>query len=137
MFNSPFTATHSITSTYLGKTTIVLKFPLTSALFTNGLHKYSGFCSPPASLLKKGEEGDKEAPGDGGCDRPFPGVGERLVPRGARLRLIVARISVGFGWNSEGQYVTRRRTFFAGGEKEVVGIMDLKGQESSYVTFDG
>lgn len=40
-----FTATHSMISTYLGNTTIVLKLPFTSALLTNGLQRYNGFPS--------------------------------------------------------------------------------------------
>ena len=41
--HSLFEATHSITSTYFGSMTIVLKFPLTSAASTNGLHRNNGF----------------------------------------------------------------------------------------------
>ena len=75
------TATHSMTSTYFGNITIVLKFPFTRAASTNGLHRYSGFCTA--------------APGDGGTgDRFEPsgyvadvGVGERFGARGARLSL--------------------------------------------------
>jgi len=32
-------------STYLGSITMVLRFPLTSAASTKGLHRYSGFCA--------------------------------------------------------------------------------------------
>lgn len=39
---TPLTATHSMISVYFGCMTIVLKFPLTRAASTKGLHRYSG-----------------------------------------------------------------------------------------------
>ena len=40
-----FTATHSMMSVYFGCMTMVLKFPLTNAASTNGLHRYKGFAT--------------------------------------------------------------------------------------------
>lgn len=44
--DAPLTATHSITSAYLGSITIVLKLPFTSAASTKGLHRYRGLGAP-------------------------------------------------------------------------------------------
>lgn len=78
--HSPLTATHSMTSTYFGSMTIVLKLPLTRADSTNGLHRYRGFdIEDPV--------GDGGTGGGGGMsDGKAPvGVGDRFGPRGARL----------------------------------------------------
>jgi hypothetical protein len=74
----PLTATHSMISTYFGRTTIVLKLPLTRAASTNGLHRYRGLGAP--ELAGDGGTG-------GGCmswNVAEVGVGERFGPRGVR-----------------------------------------------------
>jgi hypothetical protein len=63
--------------------TIVLKFPLTSAASTKGLHRYSGFDND-------GTTGDWGTGGGCGCEDSCGekvaevGVGDRLGPRGLR-----------------------------------------------------
>jgi hypothetical protein len=74
------TATHSLTSTYFGSMTIVLKLPLTRADSTKGLHKYKGL----AGVSPVGEGGIGGGGISGGKDVDV-GVGERFGPRGARL----------------------------------------------------
>jgi hypothetical protein len=71
-----FTATHSITSTYLGSITIVLKFPFTNAASTNGRHKYNGSrlvlvgvagadnVGPDEMLVAKGDGGGTPVAGE-------------------------------------------------------------------------
>ena len=74
--DSPFTATHSMISTYLGNITMVLKLPFTSAASTKGLHKYRGFGWPlglgerlalPFPDCECESERD-EGLGEGGCE---------------------------------------------------------------------
>ncbi len=75
-----FTATHSITSTYLGSITMVLKFPFTNAASTNGRHKYNG--SRLVGVAGADNVGPDEmlvAKGDGGG---IPVVGENVVEVG-------------------------------------------------------
>lgn len=82
------TATHSITSTCLGNITMVLKFPLTKAASTNGLHKYKGFCT---GATGEGGAGGGFWPSDGNVEEV--GVGDRFGPLGARL-LFLLRVRV-------------------------------------------
>lgn len=56
------TATHSVTSTYLGSMAMVLKFPFTRAASTKGLHRYKGFC--PLGVAG-GNGGGKPGPSNG------------------------------------------------------------------------
>ena len=75
------TATHSITSTYFGNTTIVLKFPFTRAASTKGLQRYNG-------LLSGADGADGVAAMAmfmlSGGNVVEVGVGERFGARGAR-----------------------------------------------------
>lgn len=85
------TATHSITSTYFGSITMVLKFPLTRAASAKGLHRYNGFCTET--------DGEGGAGGGGfvlsGGNVAEVGVGDRFVLLGPVLfvRLAVPKDS--------------------------------------------
>jgi len=68
-------------STYFGRVTMVLKFPVTSAASTNGLQRYSGFCA--VVVLGEGGIGGICATSCGG-NVVDVGVGDRLGPRGVR-----------------------------------------------------
>lgn len=86
MRHSLLTATHSIISVYFGCITIVLKFPLTSAASTKGLHKKSGFCT--GCGLEGLEGGCESVPGN----VADVGVVDRLGGRGA---LVIDRLNMG------------------------------------------
>ena len=90
--NVPLTATHSMTSTYLGSMTIVLKFPLTSAASEKGLHKYRGFCT---AVDGDGGTGGGFMPSGGNVAEV--GVGDRLGARGARLLSFRLHFVIGDG----------------------------------------
>lgn len=79
----PFTATHSMISTYLGNITIVLKLPLTSAASTNGLQRYSGFWPG----VVDGDDGGRLSALEDVGKVAEVGVGERLLCLGALPRI--------------------------------------------------
>ena len=71
-------------SVYFGCITMVLKFPFTSAASTNGLHRYSGFCTGAGLLGLEGGNDSVEFEGNvaevGVVDR-FGGRGARDIDR--------------------------------------------------------
>lgn len=73
-----------MTSTYFGKTTIVLKLPFTSAASTNGLQRYSGLFIDPDG---EGGAGAIAMFIPSGGNVADVGVGERFGARGARPSL--------------------------------------------------
>lgn len=74
--DGPLTATHSMMSTYFGRTTIVLKLPLTRAASTKGLQRYRG-------LEGDGLHGEAGTGGGGMSGKVADvGVGERFWARG-------------------------------------------------------
>lgn len=78
--DAPFTATHSMISTYFGSMTIVLKLPLTRAASTNGLHRYNGFWMPGTKA--EGDAGGAPSLEEALGNVADVGVGERLGPLG-------------------------------------------------------
>ena len=68
-------------STYFGKSTIVLKFPFTSAASAKGEQRYRGLPFGVWRLGEGGRDGPLAPPGEWGA----PGVGDRRC-RGLRLR---------------------------------------------------
>lgn len=89
--DAPFTATHSIISTYLGSITIVLKLPFTSAASTNGLQRYNGFWPG----VVDGDAGGRLSALEDVGKVADVGVGERLLclgalPRIERLRFYIS-----------------------------------------------
>lgn len=68
-------------STYFGKSTIVLKFPFTSAASAKGEQRYRGLPFGVCGLGEGGRDGPLAPPGEWGA----PGVGD-LRCRGLRFR---------------------------------------------------
>lgn len=81
-----FTATHSITSTCFGCITIVLKFPLTSAASTNGLHRYNGFEGKGVVGLGGGSESVEGKVAEVGVVDRFGGLGALCIDRPMELK---------------------------------------------------